>query len=257
MQENQETKTVLPFEGQGLSQSDNPCIFKPDVTSIFKKIGLNGNFLSMSHHLFKKADIVSELVPSLFPFAMVKEKRMHLFYMDTKHNFENFIVSRRKDEKIVDILYFFNNGQPLKISVNWFWFREDEVAKLNYENLEDLNEYSEVETDEFNVKGHVYQYHISDDFMTLVGMSKEDIGVMVNQQAQTVAVMLLMINEGYCLHSELEGLRVRTKNNFKAIGTIDLVCRVNGTYTSQAYPWFNEVDWTKKKILHERDQENG
>lgn len=228
MQEQQEAKTVLPFEVKK-NMGVNPCTIKPDITKVFKKIGIKRNFLDMSHHLFKKADVVSELVPELFPFAVVTEEKRHLFYIDTKHNFENFIVSKRNDEKIVDIYYYFNNGQELKISVI----------------IEELEE-----------NGHSYQYHISRELKARLKMNKKELAVMVNQQVQTVAVMLLMLNEGYCLHAVSNSWKVRTGKSFKPVGWVDLVCRVNGTYTAEAYPWFSDVDWVKKKILHEQELEN-
>lgn len=197
----------------------NPFMLKPENKDLYSNLGLDTNFKAMKTFLFKRADVVSELVPDEFPMDKIKFDSMHFIVMSAKVKIENLTLTKESDRLI--IRYYIGNGEYLKIAV----FAE----KINGE-------------DGFN-----YQFYKSDKNTKAFADAGQNIDVATNQIVQMAAVLIGLMVDNYSLVSKPISMKIRTKNSFKDAGDLTMYSRVNGTYIASAYPFFCDVDWEELK----------
>ena len=179
---------------------------------LFTKLPSNKYIFKIPKYIFKKGDLVQEMVPENFP--TMKDTEAHFVIVDSRLNTESITVKNEGDK--IKCEYHFNKSTSLRFYI--------------YEKDGETN----------------YQYHL--DTKLSLSLAKKGIKAdsIASQQVNRISIMLAMLENDYAIqYQSKKDMHTVGKNCGKPVfvgSKNKLAAKING-----AYPFFRDRKKFQKK----------
>ena len=182
------------------------------MIDLFKRVSKQINLYNSPKYVFKKGDLVQELIPEEFP--EIEGDQAHLVIVDARWNVENMTI-KKHDENTLKCTYHFSKTHNLEFAI----FKKDGETQ--------------------------YQYHLNPKLAMALAKKGIKADALVSQQVNRISVMLGMLKNDYAHYYEMEKEFYSIGRN---LGRLTLVGSKNklAKKINNAYPYFHDVELFSK-----------